>query len=540
MRPPRRWLAPLAGVTTAAVLLAACSGGTGAPGATKGTNGGPPTIQHGGVVTYAEAPGSEPNFISPLQTAQYLTVYDIEGFANLMWPPLVYIGEGGKAVVDKAKSLAQSIAYSDGGRAVTIQLKDWDWSDGRPITSRDVQFFYNLVKANRQSWGYYTQGEFPDNVSKFLIDGPRTFTLDLTRTYNPSYYTYDQLSEITPIPQHAWDKTSIGGKAGNYDETKAGAVKVWNMIFNSGRDLSTFATNPLWKVVDGPWSLQAYQKNGQATFVPNKKYSGQIKPRISKFVELPFTSNDSEFNVLLTGSTIDVGYVPLLNVKKATSELEARGYKLAPYYELFIDFDIPNLTQPQVGSLLSQLYVRQAMQELIPQKQIIKQVYDGFGVVGAGPVPLAPSSPYISALEKKGGPYPYNPSRAKRLLKAHGWQVVTGGTDTCTRPGTGSNECGKGIRAGAKLELSMLYSSGSQGTDLEYQDIQSSMAQGGVTVQLKSEPFNSVVGIVNPCNPSKPSAAVCGWQLGDYGGWVYSPLPIGILLFTTGAVDNSG
>lgn len=530
---PRRWLPQAAVVAVAVLVLAACGANAG-----RGASSGKPL--HGGVVTWAEGSGSAPNFISPLQTASYLLVSDTSDFSDLMWPPLVWIGQGSKAVVNKENSLYKSITYSDGDRVVAVQLKSWDWSDGQPVTSRDLQFFYNLVKFNKESWGDYSPGEFPDNVSKFVITGERSFALHLTRSYNPIWFTFDQLDELVAIPQNAWDKTSLSGKVGNYDTTAAGAVKVWNMLYRYGQDMSTFATNPLWKVVDGPWTLQAFQTNGQATFVPNKHYSGPNKPKISKFVELPFTSNNAEFDVLLTGSTIDVGYVPLSDVRATEGQLKAKGYSVAPYYVISIDFLIPNLTQPQVGKILSQLYIRQAMQELVPERQIVKEIFYGYGVVGAGPIPVEPPSPYVSSLEKSGGPYTYNPSNAKALLSAHGWAVVPSGTDTCVRPGTASNECGAGIPAGKKLSFGVLYSSGSQSTDLEYEDVKSSMASAGITLNLKSEPFNTIVGIINPCNPHNPGSVYCSWDLGDYGGWVYSPLPVGHLLYYTGAVDNSG
>ena len=43
-------------------------------------------------------------------------------------------------------------------------------------------------------------------------------------------------------------------------------------------DLGTYATNPLWQVVDGPFKLTAYDAtdNG-ATVVPNPSYSGPVK-----------------------------------------------------------------------------------------------------------------------------------------------------------------------------------------------------------------------------------------------------------------------
>ena len=49
----------------------------------------------------------------------------------------------------------------------TIQLKSWRWSDGQPVTSRDVQFWFNVLAANKNNWWDYTPGEFPDNVTAF-------------------------------------------------------------------------------------------------------------------------------------------------------------------------------------------------------------------------------------------------------------------------------------------------------------------------------------------------------------------------------------
>lgn len=540
----RRW-SVLACLAAASVVVAGCtSGGSGGSpsgqgGGTTSTTGKQAAAVKGGTVVASLTAGTIPNFISPLQTGEFLTVANIEGFSQLMWRPLVVIGVNGKPVPNLQRSLYKSIHYSPSGRSVTIQLKPWKWSDGKPITSRDVEFFYNLVRYNKAKWGNYSKGYFPDNVTKFTTKSASTFTLTLDQPYNSGYYTDDQLQEIVPIPQHAWDKTSPGGKVGNFDRTKSGAAKVWKMLFQAGKDGGTFTSNPLWKVIDGPWSLSSYSTNGKVVFVPNKAYSGP-KPKIDKYVNLPFTSDTAELNALLAGSQIDVGYVPLIDAKRALSQLPGDGYTIKPWYDLAITFSILNLKSPSVGSMLSQLYLRQAMQSLIPQKQIIDKIYNGYGVVGPGPVPLKPNSPYVSPLERAGGPFPYNPTKAKSLLQSHGWQVNPGGTDVCLKPGSGPGQCGPGVAAGAKLQFTALYTTGSEATDLQYQAIQSAMAQAGIQLSLKSQPFNTVVGIVNPCNPKNPTSKFCGWQLGDYGGWGFSPYPVGVLLFSPGSIDNSG
>ena len=48
-----------------------------------------------------------------------------------------------------------------------------------------------------------------------------------------------------------------------------------------GTDVSTFATSPLWKVVDGPFKLQSFNTtNSSYVLVPNKSYGLSPKPNV--------------------------------------------------------------------------------------------------------------------------------------------------------------------------------------------------------------------------------------------------------------------
>ena len=48
---------------------------------------------------------------------------------------------------------------------MTITLKPARWSNGEPVSARDVIFWINLLKANRADWASYVPGGFPDNVT---------------------------------------------------------------------------------------------------------------------------------------------------------------------------------------------------------------------------------------------------------------------------------------------------------------------------------------------------------------------------------------
>ena len=538
MRTSRR-LAIATAVAATAMGLAACSGiatsGAIGNGTTSTAHGG--QKEQGGAATIAWPDGSAPNFIFPLPPATNSDGYNVN-LTDLMWPYLVYDGDGAQSVVNPQESLFSSLAYSDGDKTVTIKLKPWKWSDGAPITSRDFTFVYNLLKANWSNWNAYV-GLFPTDVASVQTPDSSTVVLHLTRSYNPDFFTDDVLSEIPLLPQHAWDKESAAGGVGNYDETASGAKAVYAFLQKQGGDLATFTTNPLWKVTDGPWQLSAFNSDGDYTYVPNKNYSGPDKPTLDSVANEIYTSDSAELDALRSGSALTVGTLPQNDLPQA-SVLKGDGYSIANQPIPGVSGIIPNLYNAKVGPVLRQLYVRQALEDLIDRTQIVSKIYDGYADPGNGPVPVAGFSEWTSPLEKSGGPYPYDPSKAISLLTAHGWKVVPNGTSTCQRPGAGATDCGAGITAGERLSFQLLYSSGSTTGDEEEASIQSSEAQAGVAVSLKAEPFNSLISTVGVCNSGSHPASTCGWQLVDFGYDPYDLYPAGDGIFNTDSNGNQG
>lgn len=527
MRLIRRAVAVLAVVALAATL-AACGGGSSDNGGKK---------KNGGTVTLAWT--ATPNNIFPLVSASNTDGYN----ANLiehMWPYLVYSGNGGKAEVDPKASLFDSIKYTNGNKKITIALKHWNWSDGKPITSRDFTFVYNMLKAVVPDWGSYLQGLFPDNVDSVKTPDQHTVVINLSRSFNPDFYTDDVLSEVPLLPQHAWDKTSASGKVGDYDTTTAGAKKVVKFLRSQGKKMSDFTSNPLWKVVDGPWKLSEFKAgSGEYTYVPNKQYSGPEKPHLAKVINKPFTTDTAILNALRAGNTIDVGTLPSTATKQL-GLIKAQGYESATQPIPGVSGINLNFHNADIGPLVSQLYIRQAMEYLINRKQIVDKAYDGYADPANGPIGLKAGGTWVSPLEKSGGPYRYNPAKATSLLKAHGWTVKPKGTTTCQSPGTGPSNCGAGIKKGEALTFQLAYSSGNSAVDLQEAAIKSSMAQAGITLKLKSEPFNTLIATVGSCTAKSHPKSKCGWQLVYFGYNPYDLYPVGAGLFDTGGSSNQG
>ncbi len=530
----RRVLA-VAGMLALTVAAAACGGTPAKVGSGSATHG---KMVRGGTVTVAEPSGASPNDIFPLEPATNSNGYN----TNLTmgeWPFLVYVGYGSKSVVNPQESLYSSLTWSHNDSVITIVLKPWKWSDGAPVTSRDFTFVYNLLKANYNDWLGYNPGLFPEDVTKVATPNAHTVVITLNRSYNPAFYTDDELAFVPLLPQHAWDRTSLTGKVGNYDETTAGAKAVWNFLQKQGSDMATFDTSPLWKVVDGPWKLASFQSDGYYVWVPNKNYSGPDKPVLSKVIFTPFTTDAAEMDTLRSGTSLSVAGLPLNDVGQI-GELESEGYAVASVPTPGVAEIVPNLWNPVNGPLLRQLYIRQVLEYLINRKQIVTQAFHGYADPGNGPVPVTYGQQWASPLEKAGGPYPYSPSKAAALLRAHGWKVVPNGTDTCLRPGTAAADCGAGITAGEKLQFQLLYASGSSYFDQMNAAIQTSEAQDGVKIVLKAEPFNTLVATTGTCNAQSHPKSTCNWQLQQFGYVPYSLDPSGAGIFNTDAINNYG
>ena len=279
-----------------------------------GSAGATPLDQKSGVITWAEAAGSTPNYIFPLDGGATAVSSNLTYLEPLFWLPLYWYGSNAHPshALNPKLSLAKPPTFSHDDKSITITFNKYAWSTGAPVTSRDLSFWMNLMLNEKTNYLYYVPGGWMDHVASYSTPSPSTFVLNLSVSYNRTYILDDVLSVLFPIPQQAWDKTSANAPIGNYDETAAGAKRVYAYLNQQSRSLKTWDTNPLWQVVDGPWRIEpnsGFQTTGQLTVVPNAHYSGPNKPKVAQFKELPFTSTSSEFDALRSG-TIDYGYLP--------------------------------------------------------------------------------------------------------------------------------------------------------------------------------------------------------------------------------------
>lgn len=458
-----------------------------------------------------------------------------EWFGQLSFRPLYSFGMDGRPLFNPAESLADPPRFSSNGTTVTIHLKPWSWSDGHPLTSRDVEFWINPVRAERGNDAAYAPGGFPDNIVAVHAPDPATIVLTLNRRYNQAWFVYNELSQITPIPQHAWDRTSATGAVGNLDRTLTGAARVYRFLEGQAQTLATYATHPLWQVVDGPWRLRDYVRTtGYAAFVPNPRYSGRPRPHIARFVELPFTSTAAEFDAL-RAAEVDYGYLPSSDLSLA-GQLRKAGFRIAPWSQYAWGGLLANVRSGVGGRIQSQLHIRQALTHAINMGEILHRILHGDGFYVSGSVPPVGGGPFVIPAER-WDPYPYDIARAIGLLRQHGWLVQPNGASRCLRPGPGPRQCGAGIPRGASLTFTILISTGSVTTAASAEAITSTAALAGFALRIRTANGNEETALDAACI----GTTHCLWNLTfSPSFWPYAPdyFPTGGEFFSSGAAGN--
>ncbi len=497
-----------------------------------------------GTLSFAEGPGANPNWIFPYVSCQYFSVATLNQFQTLMFRPLYWFGLGPSAAVQYGLSTGNKPVMSHGDKTATIKMKGWKFADGQTVNAESVMFFLNMLAAD--PGGYCgNNGSFSiPTLIKSAHGSGNTVTINFTRSINPGFLVYNNLSFITPMP-NSWDKTSATQKAncagGKYGaaSTKVACKNVEAYLNKQSANFGTYTSN-FWQSGDsGPWKLTQFDDLGNATFVPNRHYSGPVKAKVAQVKLVAYTSTQAEENDLQAGK-LTQGFVdPNVLTSPSPGNLKPgpNWGSLGSRYNMVVgpawDFNyMPfnfSSNDPKVAAI-NQLYIRQALQTAVDQNGIITNINKGYGLPDYSPLP--PTTPSVIA-KPFPNPYPFSLTAAQALLTSHGW-TMQGGVETCTSPGTGASNCGAGITQGYTLNFKMIYNSGFPVEDSTVAAMVSDWNQIGIKVTFSTESFNSVIG---DCS-SGSGYQICWWG----GGWIYAPdfYPSGETLFTPQGGFNVG
>jgi peptide/nickel transport system substrate-binding protein len=508
------------------------------------------TAVKGGDITVGQITGQTPSDIFPMVPSATCSTQTFQ-LVNSLYQPLYQGPAGARPTVNYADSVAKPPVYTNNDKTVTIAIKPGQkWSDGTPVDANDVVFFIDILKAGlKQSaanWCQYSPGTFPDNVKSVSTKGADTVVLHLTKSVNPNWFTLNNLQDtaagVFPLPATDWNIAAAGGKHLNY-KNPANATKIFTYLNKQGSSLATFASNPLWKVVDGPFSLKDFSTtNSSYDLVPNKSYGQPDKAKSSEVSFQTFTSSTAMLNALESGS-LDIGNLDSGTQLGAIPRLKSDGYSVfgSPGWGWFGGIINYKDTTDHFNKLIVQPYIKAALAGLIDQKSILSGVYHGWAVPAFSPVPSAPTSPFVPSSVAQAT-YPYNPAKSVKLLKAHGWKVVPGGQTVCAKAGTAKNECGAGIPAGTPFKFVWAnVPETTASTGVLESEVFSSEAKkaAGINIDLTTKTFNFLISNYNDVNPAAKKYTN-DWAVNNYGGVDTDYYPTQYGLETPGAGLNDG
>jgi hypothetical protein len=285
--------------------------------------------EYAGTISVAEPSGATPDWILPLTPITDNTPSNTSLFDYLMYRPLYWFVNGAKPEENNSLSLASDPVVSDGDTTFTIQLKSsYRWSNGEPITSRDVLFWYDELKAaineSAENWlGYMPGVGLPDEVKSVSTPTTSSIVFTMQSPVNPSWFLQNELSLIQPMPSFVWAKGSANGPPLDFTNP-ANAKKIYNFLVSQSKSETTWGSSQLWQTVDGPYKLSAFNE-GAFTMMPNKKYGGPEVKDVSGYRSVPFPTDAAEYGDVQAGS-LDIGYVPITDTPQISQLESNHGY----------------------------------------------------------------------------------------------------------------------------------------------------------------------------------------------------------------------
>ena len=425
------------------------------------------------------APPAAINGFNPLLIS---SVFD-EQAANLMYAPLLWINR--HLQIDYALSVARAVTIGPHDTSYTIRLKrHWFWSDGTPVTARDVAYTYHLIRRLKHRFPNYGTGGIPTEVASFTVINPYTIRIVTRRPVNPRWFELNGLSLLVPLPAQDWHNASIP------------------TLYDTMTDVAFFQT------VDGPFHLQSFRPGRYATFTANKAYSGPDKSYFQRLVFRFLQSPESVFFALRAGR-LDIGNLPMSLYQGRRQLTEFRAYTVGPVWGFnYLGFNYAN---PRIA-FVRNVRVRQAIMHALSQHLLIQVLYHGHGLRDYGPIPVSPArflSRKAEALDKHGA---YDPRLARHLLRAAGWHRGP-----------------HGIRRknGRLLAFTLTIPPGDVRGPVLIKDM---LAQVGIDMRLREQPFNEMVAETEDPHNTQWQAIALAWGL--------SPYPSAGNIFACGAANN--
>jgi peptide/nickel transport system substrate-binding protein len=316
-------------------------------------------------------PGGAPGNFNPMTASAGYT------WLNMYLEPLVIYDAKLEAIVG---CLASSYSVTPDLLSYTFKLTDTVWHDGKPFTSADVKFSFELAK-NAASGSNFTARLA--SISSVETPDARTAVVKLSA---PNAALIDTLTKVMMLPAHA-----------------LAAIPVADMARNAW-----WSTTP---IGTGPFKFTRYSNGQFVALAANESYR-LGKPKVDRVINRYFDNTAGAVAALRAGE-IQFTYVEADDVANFQGNPGYRIIEGNSYVVNYLGFN-------NEVSVWKDTRVRQAVMHAIDRAAIIKSLYGGAAVTA--------NCGYVAPAVVPAGidSFAYDPALAKKLLADAGWEKING------------------------------------------------------------------------------------------------------------------
>jgi len=334
----------------------------------------------------------------------FVSYYDGElNVISMIFPALTYSDRNNQP----APYLASKWTTSSDGLTWTFDIRpNLKWTDGQPLTAKDIAWTYNLVMTNTVA--ATANGTLVANIASVSAPNDTTFVIKTkTKQANLLY------ESLPVVPQHIW-------------QSHVSNLKAYTSMPTGGKPVVGY----------GPYTLTAF-KTTYATLKANKDFVLGA-PKYDTLISQYFSSSDAAVNALKTGQVQQDASLTATQYKALSNTPGITTYRQEPTGWTAIEINPGARTKSgkSIGTgnpILHDKTVRQAIEYGIDRQTLVTKVLDGLGQVGAGYIPSGyPQWAWQPSADQKIG---YDPDKANQLLDQAGYPKGSDGIRTDKKTG---------------------------------------------------------------------------------------------------------
>jgi peptide/nickel transport system substrate-binding protein len=349
--------------------------------------------------------------------------------------------------------LAESWEISDDGLVFTFHLRPGvKWHDGEPFTAEDVLFSYQKLLDPDVATPY---GADYERIKKAEVLDPMTFRVTYEEAFAPALDSWS----MGIIPKHLLE----------------------------GKDINSdgFNRNP---VGTGPYKFKQWLTGQKIVLTANEEYF-KGRPNIDEYIYRIIPDQATMFQELKARGIDVMGLNPLRYMRQTDTDFFGENFRKYRYPSNGYTYLGYNLKDPK----FSDKRVRQALAHAINKDDIVKGVRLGLGSPATGPYP-----PHYWAHNPNVKTYPYDPEKARAMLKEAGWED--------------RDQDGILDREGAPFKFTIISNLGNDERKQSAEIIQQNLKQVGIDVKIKIVEWQAFINQF--VDKRRFEAIILGWSIG--------------------------